>query len=378
MRKNEMRNEMNEIIRPARAVAPGRIILRELEERGWSQQDLAAIIGRPEQVISEIIRAKKQITAETAQQLAKAFGTSAEFWLNLEMQYQLNQAEKEAKGTEIERRSQLYHLAPINEMTRRGWIHPGKTIDELEQAYCQFFQVLNVDQMPQNAARFRVSEDRGPENRSVMAWVRRVEQLAETQPVSAFQKSDLPKFISHLLNFCEHEVDIEKIPDLFLENGIHFIIVPHLPKTYLDGAALWINQQPVVALSLRYDRIDAFWFTLLHETAHVFQGHQQIHVDQLFDGNYSPSEEEEMEANQLATHWLIPEDDLATFIEWNRPRYSRQQIEQFAQEHHRHPGIVIGQLMHQGEMKYSHLREYLVKVRPILKNWEDQSTPNLV
>ena len=51
---------MNETIRPARAVAPGRIILRELEARGWSQQDLAAIMGRPEQMISEIIRAKKQ------------------------------------------------------------------------------------------------------------------------------------------------------------------------------------------------------------------------------------------------------------------------------------------------------------------------------
>ncbi len=79
---------MNTEIRPARAIAPGRIILRELEARGWSQQDLAAIMGRPEQAISEIINAKKQITAETAQQLSRAFGTSVDFWLNLEMQYQ--------------------------------------------------------------------------------------------------------------------------------------------------------------------------------------------------------------------------------------------------------------------------------------------------
>ena len=51
-------------------------------------------------------------------------------------------------------------------------------------------------------------------------------------------------------------------------------------------------------------------------------------------------------------------------------------VEKFAAEQKRHPGIAIGQLMHKGEIKYSHLREYLVKVRPILEKWEDVSYPN--
>jgi HTH-type transcriptional regulator/antitoxin HigA len=88
---------MPETIRPARAIAPGRIILRELEALGWNQQDLASIMGRPQQMISEIIRTKKQITPETARQLAKAFGTTPDFWLNLEMQYQLHQTNIESK-----------------------------------------------------------------------------------------------------------------------------------------------------------------------------------------------------------------------------------------------------------------------------------------
>lgn len=67
-----------------------------------------------------------------------------------------------------------------------------------------------------------------------------------------------------MVNFCARETDIKNIPVGFLENIIHFIIVPRLPKTYWDGAALWIDQQPVVALTFRYDRLDAFWFTLLH------------------------------------------------------------------------------------------------------------------
>jgi len=367
---------MSKMIHPARATAPGRIILRELEARGWSQKDLAVIMGRPEQTISEIIRAKKQVTAETARQLAKAFGTSPDFWLNLEMLYQLHQAKKENHETEIERRSKLFHLAPIHEMNRRGWIRSSESIDDLEQEYCRFFQVHTVDQQPRVAVRCRVSEERGPADRAIIAWVRRVEQLAAGQKPSPFLADQMPQFVNHLLAFTSDETKIPTIPTLFLEFGLHFVIIPHLPKTYLDGAALWVNNHPVVALSLRYDRIDAFWFTLLHELGHIYLKHKQMHVDQLFDREIQDLGKEEIAANIQATKWLLPEEDLQEFIECRRPRFSRLSIERFAAEQDRHPGIVIGQLMHRGELKYSHLREYLVKVRPLLKKWEDVSYPN--
>lgn len=366
---------MTETIRPARAVAPGRIILRELESRGWSQQDLAAIMGRPVQVISEIVQAKKQITAETARQLAKAFGTSPDIWLNLEMQFQLHQAKKENHETDIERRSRLYHLAPITEMTRRGWIRQGTSIDEQEQEYCRFYRVPTIDHQPQVEFRPRVSEERGPEDRAIIAWVRRVEQLAAEQTVRAYSADSLPSFIDDLLTLAGSESNITKIPSLFLENGIHFVIVPHLAKTYLDGAALKVDNHPVIALSLRYDRIDAFWFTLLHELAHIYLRHREAHVDQLFNREKQKLGREEIDANEQATKWLFPEEALEEFIELHRPRFSRLSIEEFAAEQNRQPGIVIGQLMHKGEIKYNNLREYLVKVRPILEKWEDVPYP---
>jgi addiction module HigA family antidote len=79
---------MSQELRPARVVPPGRILSRELEARGWTQRDLAGIVGRPVQAINEIIQSKKQITPETALQLAAAFGTSPEFWTNLEVNCQ--------------------------------------------------------------------------------------------------------------------------------------------------------------------------------------------------------------------------------------------------------------------------------------------------
>ena len=63
----------------ARATAPGTILKRELEARGWSQKDLSAIVGRPEKTISAIMQGRKAITPETATGLSAALGTSADF-----------------------------------------------------------------------------------------------------------------------------------------------------------------------------------------------------------------------------------------------------------------------------------------------------------
>jgi addiction module HigA family antidote len=75
--------------KPARQIPPGQILERELEARGWTQSQLAHIIGRPKQMVNEIIRAKKRITPETALELEAALNISAEFWLNVESKYRL-------------------------------------------------------------------------------------------------------------------------------------------------------------------------------------------------------------------------------------------------------------------------------------------------
>jgi HTH-type transcriptional regulator/antitoxin HigA len=80
--------------RPAQAFPPGEYLREELESRGWSQGDLAKIIGRPIQLVNQIINNKKRITAETALALSAALGTTAELWVNLQSGYDLLMARK--------------------------------------------------------------------------------------------------------------------------------------------------------------------------------------------------------------------------------------------------------------------------------------------
>src|ERR1017187_2591177 len=94
---------------PARPTSPGAILKRELDARGWTQKDLAAILGRPPQVITEIIRGSKQITPDTALELGAALGTSADVWTNLETTYRLQVARSRYAGAPaIARRAKVF------------------------------------------------------------------------------------------------------------------------------------------------------------------------------------------------------------------------------------------------------------------------------
>ncbi|WP_193197720.1 HigA family addiction module antitoxin [Nostoc sp. MG11] len=88
---------MSHKLTAARVPAPGKILSRELEARGWTQKDLAEIIGRPIQTINAIIRESKQITPKTAMELSQVLGTSPEFWTNLEAKYQFHLARKQKR-----------------------------------------------------------------------------------------------------------------------------------------------------------------------------------------------------------------------------------------------------------------------------------------
>jgi HTH-type transcriptional regulator / antitoxin HigA len=354
---------MNQRLSPARVPPPGRILLRELEARGWTQKDLAEITARPMQTINEIVQAKKQITPETALEFAEAFGTSAEFWINLEINYRLHQARKETQEHKIGRKSKLYSLAPISELVKRGWLPATDTLEELEKQVCNFFGIHSIDESPKLAISFRCAQDRSPEAIAQLAWAKRVERLAEQQTVGQFDRERLQAEIPNILALAEHLEDVQKVPELLRSLGVYFVIVPHLSKTYLDGAAFYLGGHPVVALTLRYDRIDSFWFTLMHELGHIVAGHQGSYLDDL--ANLAPTNEE-AEANQLAADWLIDPLALESFVIKHQLRFSRQAIEGFAHEQKRYPGIVLGRLHNDKHIPHKNLRVLLVKVSSFL------------
>ena len=84
------------------AIHPGEILKDELDEIGISAAELAHQLRVPEIQFSELIRGRRRITADIALRLGRWFGTSADFWINLQNRYELRNAVQEY-GEEIER-----------------------------------------------------------------------------------------------------------------------------------------------------------------------------------------------------------------------------------------------------------------------------------
>jgi HTH-type transcriptional regulator/antitoxin HigA len=342
---------------------PGDIIRRELEARGWQQKDLAEIMGRPEQAISEIVNGKKQITPETAREMACALGTSAELWMNLEMAYRLHLAEREREEDEIQRRAQLHSKLPYSEMLRRGWIEGRETLDEQEDEVCRFLRISSIDDEPPLALAARRSARAEPEARALLAWACRVQGLAEKQSVGVYAPERLRQAVPQLLDRSVDVGSIALAPDELRNLGVRFVLVEHLPQTYLDGAVLWVNGGPVVALTLRYDRMDNFWFTLAHELAHIVLGHVGVYFDS-FEGE-RPAGSDEVEADRLAADWLLDPLAYRAFVQVGQ--FGSASVGAFAREVNRHPAIVVGRLQHDKLIKFGLYRKIMAKVSPYLE-----------
>lgn len=342
--------------------APGEYIKDELEAREWTQETLAAILDRPLRTVNQIIAGAKAITAQTAQELGAAFDTSPELWMNLESAYRLQLEKQDAE--DVARRARLYEAGPIQEMIRRRWIAEPTTTAELAAEVERFFDV-NICGAARKSTPYETTTP--PQK----AWICRAYQLAQSVSVARpFSKAKAEKLLPDLHALTISEQETSHIPEVLGAMGIRFVVIEHLSRTKIDGAAIWLDKtSPVIVLSLRYDRIDGFWFTLCHELMHILHGDQwSLDSELVGPGKIGTDDISEVErrADADASNFLIPKEKITSFITRHNPRFSKVNISRFANLHHIHPGIVVGQLQHHKAIKWTHSREMLVSVRGIV------------
>jgi len=297
-------------------------------------------------------------------------GASAQYWMNLESRYQLRQTCDE--GTAISRRARLYQLAPIREMVKRGWLESSQSIDALEARVQEFFQISNLDQ----PVGFAHAARKGRESLSPahFAWLHRARQLARDMNARPFSERSFQSGLYDLKGLLPRSQDTRLAPNALAAAGIRFLVIEHLPKTRIDGATFWLDDvSPVIVLSLRYDRVDWFWFTIAHELGHIHRRDGLWETAAIVDTDLvgvgaSKVQESDVEkaANQFATEFLVEQSALDRFIAETGPMYSATKITAFADSIGVHPGIVLGQLQHRGEVGWACHRQMLDKVRNIV------------
>lgn len=346
---------------------PGTFIRQELESRGWSQRDLAYVLGMAEAQLSRILSGAHAVSPDMAKQLGDAFGVSPDFFANLQKQYDLARAKEPDPA--IKRRAALQGTVPLREMIRRGWIEDGSP-SMLSIQVSRFLEEGRADDsfVPRFAAKRTVYGEDSP---GQMAWVFRVRQLARMQTVEDYSPDKLRSALVDLRALLIDPESVKEVPAILASAGVRLVFVEPLPNAKIDGACTWLSDaEPVVGMSLRYDRLDNFWFVLRHELEHVLQGDgkdspvvDDIDADKSVSVRELPREE--IVANNAAQNFGVSEDRMTSFIERKYPYISERDVIGFSSVSEVHPAIVVGQIQRRLE-KYSFLRKYLVPVRKYL------------
>ncbi len=274
-----------------------------MEQSGLKQQDLVPYIGSRSKV-SEVLAGKRPLSLKMIRALHKGLGVPADLLL------------REPGGRIPEELPNLQcERFPLKEMARRGWIPvwdetAASLKERAEELVREFLRPLRNGGLQPGLLRPRqhVRSGSAMDEYALLAWCVRVISLARGQQLAAYKPGTIvADFMQRLVNLSYLDSGPRLAREFMAKNGIHLIVLRHLPRTHLDGAAMMLSSgNPVVALTLRYDRLDNFWFTLCHELGHV-----KLHFDSEKDACFlddldTDPEGLEVQADEFAQDSLIP------------------------------------------------------------------------
>lgn len=200
---------------------------------------------------------------------------------------------------------------PYKEMIKRKWFDVPRNANPLEKVK-EYFLYAAGPQFATAYHRKKMRSGNVPNEYALLAWQARVlersRDMAARGELAEFELDN--RWLPELVSLTMRKDGAKRASRLLAEKGIALVIERHLPGSYLDGAAmLGDTDRPVIGLTLRYDRLDNFWFVLLHELGHVFLHlFDGLHFDFFDEESASDTDSIEAEADQFALNALIAEE----------------------------------------------------------------------
>ena len=288
---------------PSSLPDPIEAIKFRMEQQKLTQRDLIPFIGSRSKV-SEVLSGKRTLTLSMIRSLHSNLGIPAKVLL------------QERDLSVLEESGIDWGRFPVREIVSRGWVNMqvGNVREHAEEIVREFLSKLGG--VKATVAMFRktdhVRSARSMDEYALAAWSTRIlVQARENPPSVPFEPGTVDvDFMREVARLSWSESGPLLAQEYLSAHGMPLIIEPHLPRTYLDGAAILVDaDRPVIGLTIRHDRIDNFWYSLMHELAHIAR-HLDAGVLRFFDdldveGQGNSREEE---ADELAGEALIPND----------------------------------------------------------------------
>lgn len=320
---------------PKRVPEPLEAIRFRMEQQNLKQRDLVPYIGSPSKV-SEVMSGKRPLTLSMMRALHSNLGIPAAVLL------QGGKVLQEANDDTIP-----WARFPLKEMAARGWISGSMQRDPehlLNPFFSQIGSPMEIAALLKRTETTRSARSLDPF--ALAAWKARiVNRASDENPKVAYKAGSVDlKFMRNVAQLSWSESGPRLAQEFLRAHGIPLIIEPHLSHTHLDGAAIMQGlDRPIIGMTIRHDRIDNFWYCLMHELAHVSLHYGQG-ITHFFD-NLDLKESKdprEQAADKLAGEALIPK------IEWNgspaESLPSPEAAQHLARKLRIHPAIVAGRM----------------------------------
>ncbi len=340
-----------------------------MDQAGLTRRDLVPFIGNSAKV-SEVLSGKRPITMSMARALHQHLGIPADVLL------QEPGARPPDDIPDIE-----WTRFPLKAMSKAGWLPDLPNLRDRAEELIGGLMERAGGRAFAAAPLYRKNDNRRinakTDDYALRAWCWQVlAQARQNEPSAAYQAGTVnPQLLRQMAQLSLLSDGPVQAREFLARRGIGLEYVSHLPRTYLDGAALRLPEgRPVIGLTLRYDRIDSFWFTLLHELAHV-----GLHLDQDEDeegfvddhslrGTEKGSVEEQ--ADKLAQDALIPPEIWAegVILEDAGP----MEVMQMASQARIHPAIVAGRIRYESG-NYRLLSQF-VGTGEVRRQFEDRTS----
>jgi len=338
------------------AIPPGEYLAEVLETKSISQAEIARRMGRPPQAINEIIRGKKAITAETAILLERTLGVPAHIWTGLEAQYRLTHA-KQTEKTNLERELPFLKEIPYSHLSKLGFVKSTRNKMERLRELQNFFGVSslrNMECVKAYGPAFRCARKQEASAYALAAWIKAGEVSGRKIQTEPFSKQKLENSLSDIkeLTLKMPGEFMPQLKNIFSSVGIAFVIMPHFPKTYAQGATFWLEaQKAVLMMSIRGSWADIFWFSLFHEIAHIILHDKRMVFIEIVNIKPEMAQQEE-EADKFAASKLIPSE---SYQELLKSSINEKIIKSFAKRIGIQPGIIVGRLQYDGYISQNSL-----------------------
>lgn len=264
---------------------------------------------------------------------------------------------------------------PVKEMISRGWldVDDQKDLSAIETELVRFFGAESIDEievLPHAAKKTKVAED---VTAVQLAWIHRVRQIASGMIVSTpFSPVGVRAALKRLDALLGSPEEARHVPRILDECGIRFVVVESLKGANVDGVCFWLDERsPVIGMTMRYDRIDNFWFVVRHELEHVIRGDGRdiVALDAELEGPKAgvgdEVPEQERRANKAAAAFCVDQKKLCMYIARKEPFFSNRDVLALSRMLDVHPGLIVGQLHHRTG-RHNLLRKHLAKIRSVV------------